>query len=506
MGSTHELSDAFYALERIHGLVESGVRLCLHPDVEERIRRGAELVDRLVRNGDYIYGVTSGFGSLCETPVELESLSELQHNHLMSHACGVGSALSPREARLVLLVKLLTLRSGRTGATPVLVQRLLDFWNHDLIPVVPRKGTVGASGDLAPLAHLGLPVIGLGQVYQDGKIVATPEALASMGWEPLLLRPKEGLALTNGVQYINALAVDSLVALGELLPCADLVAALSVQAFGAARDFYDPLYHSTSHHPERMVVALNLTRLLEGSNHHELVICRRSRQDPYSFRCLPQVHAAVRQAVGFARSIVERDCNGCSDNPLFFAEEDRVLMGGNLHGESTALSLDFAAMAASELASISERRTYQLLSGQQGLPDYLVARPGVNSGLMIAQYTSAALVNENKVLASPASVDSIPTSQLQEDHVSMGGTSAYKLAQVVENLEYVLGIELMTASQAAELQPGLRLSAATASVFDDVRCDISFLERDRVLAPDMEAARQLVRARRRDWLQRLGIA
>jgi histidine ammonia-lyase len=272
---------------------------------------------------------------------------------------------------------------------------------------------------------------------------------------------------------------------------------MSIQAFSASQTFYQALYHETSLHEDRRVVAANLRKLLEGSNHFDLPSCNQSKQDPYSFRCIPQVHGAVRQAFNFAKTTIEKECNGVSDNPLFFPEQDQILFGGNLHGESTAMCLDFLAIAVSELANISERRTYQLLSGQRGLPSFLIKRPGLNSGFMIVQYTSAALVNENKVLSHPASVDTIPTCQLQEDHVSMGGTSAYKLTEIVDNCEYILAIELMTAAQAIELNQGLKLSPVAENLMRQFREHIAFLDKDRVMSDDMETARTFFQEHRK---------
>jgi histidine ammonia-lyase len=380
---------------------------------------------------------------------------------------------------------------------------MLDLWNEDAIPAVPKKGSVGASGDLAPLAHLALPLIGAGTVHYRDEILPAEVVLGKLGWAPLRLKPKEGLALTNGVQYINALAADSLVRCGQLIRSADLICALSIQGFSCADTFYRAILHETSLHQERRLVAGNLRALLAGSNHHTLPGCNVAGEDPYSFRCAPQVHGAVRQAYGFAAQVVEQECNSVSDNPLFFPEQDQVILGGNLHGESTAFALDFLAIAMSELANIAERRTYQLLSGQHGLPSFLTAAPGLDSGLMIPQYTSAALVNENKVLATPASIDTIPTCQLQEDHVSMGGTSAYKLHQIVDNCEYVLAIELLTAAQAIDLNQGLHLSPATRTVVDRLRDEVPFLAEDRLQAADIERARQHVRANRAAWAARL---
>jgi histidine ammonia-lyase len=498
-GGTHLLSSTRYTLHDLRRLVDERPRLALAPDVRAQIEAGARYVQARATEDRYIYGVNTGYGALCETRIGVEHLEELQRRHVLSHACGVGPIVPERISRLVMLVKLLTFRTGHTGISVETVDRLLAHWNEGLIPTIPKRGTVGASGDLAPLAHMALPLLGLGQVYMDGRVVPASEALARTGWAPLRLRAKEGLALTNGVQYINALAASALMEIGDLVRCADVIASLSVQGFSAARLFYHPRYHETSFHEDRRIVAANLGALLDGSNHSELPTCNRSTQDPYSFRCIPQVHGAIRQTLRFTWQVMEDECNGVSDNPLFFPEEDLILTGGNLHGESTAFSTDFLAIAVSELANISERRTWQLLSGQRGLPSFLVANPGLDSGLMVVQYTSAALVNECKVLSTPASVDTIPTCQTQEDSVSMGGTSAYKLGQIVENCGTVLAIELLVAAQACDLNGGLRLSPTTQAIVDGLRQRVPFLSEDRLLADDIEATRTFFAEHARAW-------
>lgn len=500
---THKLSLRYYTLDDLKYLVETKAHIKLDAEVAEKIEAGARYVQAKAKEDRYIYGVNTGFGSLCETRVGPEEVEELQFRHIVSHACGVGKLVPENISRLMMLIKLLTFRTGHTGISVAVVQRLLDFWNNDVIPAIPKKGTVGASGDLAPLAHMALPLLGMGKVYFRGEVVESAKALKEMGWETVRLKAKEGLALTNGVQYINAIAAQCVLQIGELVKSADLTAAMSIQAFSASQTFYQALYHETSLHEERRTVAANLRKLLEESNHFDLPSCNQSKQDPYSFRCIPQVHGAVRQAVNFGRTVIEKECNGVSDNPLFFPQQDQILFGGNLHGESTALVLDFLAIAVSELASISERRTYQLLSGQRGLPSFLVARPGLNSGFMIVQYTSAALVNENKVLASPASVDTIPTCQLQEDHVSMGGTSAYKLTEIVDNCEYIFAIELLTAAQAIELNQGLKLSPTSEKLMRDFRRSIAFLDKDRIMSDDIENARTFFQEHRQEIIANL---
>lgn len=506
MPNEHVIDLHFYSLEELRRILLERPLLRVAAEVEKKIAAGAGFVQEKAREDRFIYGVNTGFGSLCESRIEADEVERLQYNHVVSHACGVGELVAPDTVRLMIFIKLLTFRTGHTGISLPTVQRILDFWNHNVIPAIPRKGTVGASGDLAPLAHMALPLLGLGKVYFHGEVTAASVALAEHGWAPIELKAKEGLALTNGVQYINAVAAACLLDIVDSVRCGDVTAAMSIQAFSAARSFYQAAYHETSFHEDRRVVASNLRHLLAGGNHFELSTCNRSQQDPYSFRCIPQIHGAVRQAVAFAVGVVERECNGVSDNPLFFPEKDQILFGGNLHGESTAMALDFLAIAVSELASVAERRTYQLLSGQRGLPSFLVKRPGLNSGLMIAQYTSAALVNENKVLATPASIDTIPTCQLQEDHVSMGGTSAHKLGQIVDNCDCILAIELLTATQAIDLNAELRLSPLTAQIHGAFREQVRFIAEDRVISDDIEQARAFLRSHKRPWSTALGLS
>ena len=502
---THYISLKFYSIEDLQHLAETRAYLKLDREVEEKIRACAQFVLDKAKTDTYIYGVNTGFGSLCETRVAAGEMEKLQFNHVVSHACGVGEIVPEEISRLVMLVKLLTFRTGHTGISLATVNRLLEHWNNDIIPAIPKRGTVGASGDLAPLAHMALPLLGLGKVHFRGQVVESAKVLQEMNWKPLTLQPKEGLALTNGVQYINAIGANCVNRVSQLVKAADVIASLSIQAFSASQSFYQPLYHETSLHEERRIVAANLRKLLSGSNHFELSTCNKSKQDPYSFRCIPQVHGAIRQAFNFARTTIEKECNGVSDNPLFFPEQDQILFGGNLHGESTAFALDFLAIATSELSNISERRTYQLLSGQRGLPSFLVNLVGLNSGLMIAQYTSAALVNENKVFSTPASVDTIPTCQLQEDHVSMGGTSAYKLCRIVDNSEYVQAIELLTAAQAIDFNHNLRLSPTSSEIYSDFRRHVPFLDGDRIVSDDIEKSLAFLRNRNAEWTPNLDL-
>jgi histidine ammonia-lyase len=501
--TTHLITSDFYTCDQLWEITRDRPRLELSDEVRGRIADGSALVARLVADDRHVYGVNSGFGSLCEERVAADQIEQLQVNHVLSHACGVGDIVAEDICRLMLLVKLLTFRSGRTGVSPHIVDKLVEMWNTDLIPAVPAKGTVGASGDLAPLAHAALALIGEGLVYRSGVLTPVPDLVAAGRFSPCALGPKDGLALTNGVQYITAIGLRALHDARELLGTADVIAALSLQAFSCARTFFDARYHNTSYHPERRVVANNLRHLTEGSNHYELSYSNVSKQDPYSFRCLPQVHAAARQAVDFAIRLVEQEANGASDNPLFFAEDDEVLMGGNLHGASVGLALDCAAIALTDLASISERRGYQLLSGQRGLPSFLVAEPGLQSGFMVTQYTAAALLSEMKVLSHPATVDTIPTCQLQEDHVSMGGTAANKLLTIIDNCQYVLAIELLLAAQACQMNDELTLSPHGAELLRTVRSSVAYLDRDRIMATDIDRCAAIVAAQRARWTAEL---
>lgn len=470
-------------------LISSAERLELSPELVTAISRSASYVSSVAASERLIYGVNTGFGALCRIRVQPNDLSSLQHNLLRSHACGVGTPVSQRISRTVLLMKILSFRTGHSGVSNAVVQRLVDFWNFSVLPIIPSKGTVGASGDLAPLSHMALTITGEGQLWHQGRVRPAADVLGELGWRPLQLCPKEGLALINGVQYITAVAVDCLLRVGKLIKAADLIASLTIQGFSAARSFFQHGVHEVTAHLERRDVAANLRTLLKGGNHWDLPHCDPTMEDPYSIRCIPQVHGAIRHAYSFACEAVERECNTVSDNPLVFVESEEILTCGNLHGEAIAFAADFTAIAMSELASISERRTYQLLSGQHGLPPFLADRPGVNSGLMVPQYTAAALVNQNKVLASPASIDSIPTCHLQEDHVSMGGTSVWKLGTIVDNCEYVLAIELMTAMQAIDMNVGLILSKAAREIRDEFRKVVPLLKSDRILSEDIEASR-----------------
>jgi histidine ammonia-lyase len=491
-GKEFSISDEIYSLEEIYAVALHRKKISLSRSVREKISRGHEFVKSVSISDKLSYGINTGFGSLCTTRIPAEQLSELQHKHLLSHACGVGVIVPELLSRIMVVIKLLTFRSGNSGVSLPTVDRIVDMWNRGIVGAVPKKGTVGASGDLAPLAHLALPLIGLGQVWSDGKLRPSAEVLVEKGLEPIVLGPKEGLCLTNGVQYINACATYEILRARRLLKVADVCAAMSFQGFSAARSPFDQLVHTTTLHEERRQVAENLRFCTEGGDHYAQKFSNPAAEDPYSFRCAPQVHGAVRQAIDFATTTVHKECNSVSDNPLVFTDEQKILTAGNLHGQSTAFALDFSAIAMSELGSISERRTYQLLSGQNGVPPFLIDSAGVNSGFMIVQYTSASLVNENKCMATPASIDTIPTCHLQEDHVSMGGTAAYKLSTIVENCHTILAIELLCACQAIDLNRKLRLSPVGERLRDAFRKVVPFVVEDVLMSSLIDSSIEFI--------------
>ena len=487
-----QISTDYLSLRRIAEVSSGRTKISLSSEVCALIDAGASHAAALARSDQVAYGINTGFGSLCRHPIGKADLRSLQRNHLLSHACGIGPPVEQSIVRLMIALKLLSLRSGHSGVTVQTVMRLLDFLNEDILPEVPSQGSVGASGDLAPLAHLSLPLIGEGRLTYGGASRPAAEVLRERGWARLELQPKEGLALTNGIQFLNAFAVDAILRAERLLACGQLVCAMSMQGFSVADSFFHPLLKSTTAHPERWQVLDNFAALLAGGNHASLPQCDPAREDPYSFRCVPQVFAATLQTLGFCAKVIERDCNTVSDNPLLFPHDGKYLTNGSMHGQSTALAMDFLAIALTDFMSMAERRVYQLLSGRRGLPDFLAANPGPDSGLMVWQYTAAALVNESKILATPASIDTIMTCQLQEDHVSMGGTSVLKIGKILSNLETILAIELLTAAAAIDCNRALRLSPATAPVHNALRRQIAPIRGDRLMGDDLEKARQFL--------------
>lgn len=485
--NTHYISVAPLDFERIEQILEEDYQLALSNDALERIRACRAYLDKKTANSDApIYGVNTGFGALYDRKISREDLSQLQHNLVMSHACGIGEEVPPSIVKLMLLLKIQALSYGNSGVHPDTVQRLLDFFNLGILPVIYQQGSLGASGDLAPLAHLSLPLLGLGEVHYKGIQRPAAEVLKEVGLEPLSLHSKAGLALLNGTQFMSAYGTHLCLRIFRLSRLADIIAAISLDAFDGRIEPFHPRIQEIRPHKGQIRTASRITRLLEGS---ELI--RRPKehvQDPYSFRCIPQVHGASKDSINYVAYVFRKEINSVTDNPTIFPDEDLIISAGNFHGQPLALALDNLSIAMAELGNISERRTYQLLSGKRGLPHFLVANPGLNSGFMIPQYTAASIVSQNKQLCSPASVDSIESSQGQEDHVSMGANAATKAYKVMENLERILAIELFNAAQAMDF----RRPASTSPVLEEIlaayREKVPFISDDVVMAPHIRAS------------------
>lgn len=425
-----------------------------------------------------VYGINTGFGSLARVKIQPGNLQLLQENLVRSHACGTGDMLDADMVRLMLLLKIITLAKGYSGIQVSTLQRLIDFYNHDIIPVVYENGSLGASGDLAPLAHLALPLIGEGEVHFQGQIRPAAEVLEAMHWEPVRLEAKEGLALLNGTQFMTALGLMNLWKAQKLDLLADRIAAVSLEAYDGRIEPFDEVVQNIRPYPGQAETARRIrTQLAESPIIHRP---KKHVQDPYSFRCVPQVHGAVKDAIDYVARTFEVEINAVTDNPIIDMENDRILSGGNFHGEPLAMASDMLAIAVSEMANISERRTYRLISGKRELPAYLTPKPGLNSGLMIPQYMAASLVNQNKQLAVPNSTDSIESSNGQEDHVSMGANSALKTRRILRNTQTVLAVELLTAMQALHFRK-LSPSPATRTFLEPFRKAVPFLEHDEIL-------------------------
>ena len=481
----HYISTEHIPLERLKRIIEGKYTLALSQEAKDAIVKCRKYLDCKMEDIDRpLYGITTGFGSLYNVTIPPEELSQLQHNLVMSHACGTGPMVRPQIVKLMLFLKAQNLSYGHSGAQLITVQRLIDMFNEDVLPVVYQQGSLGASGDLAPLAHLCLPLIGMGEVLYQGKIRPAAEVWSEKGWEPITLQSKEGLALLNGTQFMSAHAVWALLKSMRLSRWADLIGAMSLDAYDGRIEPFLPLTHQLRPHKGQILTGKRFVDILSGS---ELINRPKEHvQDPYSFRCIPQVHGAVKDNILYVKSVIENEINSVTDNPNIFPDEDMVISAGNFHGEPIAIPMDALSIAMSELASISERRTYQLIHGLRGLPKYLVANPGLNSGFMIPQYTAASIVSQNKGLCWPASCDSIPSSQGQEDHVSMGSNSATKLVRIVDNVESVLAIELFNAAQALEFRRPAKSSPAIERIFNDFREIVPFIDNDTYMHPLIE--------------------
>jgi histidine ammonia-lyase len=471
--------------------------LALHQPVSitagatESINECRDYLDKKLNSGDGLfYGINTGFGYLQNVKIDNTQLHQLQSNLLQSHACGLGEEVPAEIVKLMMMLKIKSLSYGHSGVQLDTVNRLVDMYNNDVLPVIYTQGSLGASGDLAPLSHLSLPLIGLGEVNHAGKKYATKYILKKFGWEPITLQSKEGLALINGTQFMSAYGMHNLIQAERLLRWADIIAAISFDAFDCTMEPLHPKIHSIRSHKGQVDTAAAITNLLSGS----AIATQKKQQvqDPYSFRCIPQVHGATKDTFDHVLGVFVKEINSVTDNPNIFPDDDLIVSGGNFHGQPLALCLDFLAIAMSEIANISERRTYQLISGQRNLPLFLVKDAGLNSGFMIPQYTAAGIVSENKQLCTPASVDSISSSNNQEDHVSMGANAATKCKRLMDNVEKVLAIELLTAVQALEFRRPLKTSDTLENIVTAFRKEVSFNAADRVLHDDMVKAIQFL--------------
>jgi histidine ammonia-lyase len=453
-------------------------------DAHERILACRAYLDEKIKVESAVYyGINTGFGFLQNVKIDHNQLSELQNNLLKSHACGLGDEVPTDIVKLMIMLKIKSLSYGHSGVQIDTVKRLIDMFNNEMYPVIYTQGSLGASGDLAPLSHLSLPLIGLGEVYLQGTKMKSADALQKLQWQPIALQSKEGLALINGTQFMSAYGLYNLVQAERLLKWANIIAALSYDAFDCVPSALNKHIHQVRPHAGQIKVAKDLSEILEGSE--ILAQQKKQVQDPYSFRCIPQVHGATDDVFNYVRNVFITEINSVTDNPNIFPDEDLIVSGGNFHGQPLAMAADFLAIAMSEIANISERRTYQLISGQRDLPPFLIKESGLNSGFMIPQYTAAGIVSENKQLCTPSSIDSIPSSNNQEDHVSMGANAAVKCKRVIDNVEKVLAIELLTAIQAIEFRKPKKTSSILEELIEKFRAVVSFNEADRILHYDI---------------------
>ena len=491
-----KISPAELDFETIGKLLEKGTKLSLSEESVNLITFCRNYLDQKLENTSTpIYGITTGFGSLHNKTISRDQLNKLQENLVKSHACGTGPIVREDIVRLMLLLKIHALSLGKSGVQVTTIQRLIDFFNEGITPIVYEQGSLGASGDLAPLAHLVLPLLGLGEVTFRGKISDASHILEKFNWSPVELQSKEGLALLNGTQFMSSYGVYIIGMADRLSALADITSAISLEAYDGRLDPFFECVHKIRPHKGQVTTAKVFRKILDGS---QLITRKKEHvQDPYSFRCIPQVHGASKDAIDYAKQVILTEVNSVTDNPTIFPEEDLIVSGGNFHGQPLALIFDYLAIALAELGSISERRVYRLISGQRDLPEFLVVNPGLNSGFMIPQYTAASVVSQNKQLCTPSSVDSIPSSNEQEDHVSMGANGATKLLRVAENLEKILAIELFTAIQALEFRKPLRSSALIEDLVKSFREKIPFINDDKVMYTEIEKSIKFLRTY--DW-------
>lgn len=486
------LDRKFTDFQQIKNLLLHNQLVSITFDAHERIEACRNYLNQKLENSNALfYGINTGFGFLQNVQIDKTQLTELQSNLLKSHACGLGEEVPKDIVKLMIMLKIKSLSYGHSGVQIDTVNRLMDMYNNDVLPVIYTQGSLGASGDLAPLSHLSLPLIGLGEVRYQGQIHPAKDVLDKLNWKPIELQSKEGLALINGTQFMSAYGLHNLINSHRLLAWANIIAAISFDGFDCIQEPLNEHIHAVRPHPGQINTAKTVRNLLQGS---EITTQKKSQvQDPYSFRCIPQVHGATEDTINYVESVFIREINSVTDNPNIFPEEDLIVSGGNFHGQPLAITLDFLSIAMSELANISERRTYQLISGQRDLPPFLVKNPGLNSGFMIPQYTAAGIVSENKQLCTPSSVDSISSSNNQEDHVSMGANGATKCKRVIDNVEKVLAIELLTAVQAIDFRRPKKSSPYLENIITAFRKEVSFNESDRILQTDMLKAISFIR-------------
>lgn len=473
----HKITPENLTYTIIQNILENDIKLELSEESKQLILESKQFLDRKISESEKpIYGINTGFGALCNIVISNDELSKLQENLVISHACNIGPEVPGDVVKLMLLLKIHALSKGNSAVQLITVQRIIDLFNHNVLPVVCEQGSLGASGDLAPLAMLFLPLLGMGEVNFEGKRTEAKLVLEKFGWQPIKLQAKEGLALLNGTQFMSAHGVYMLLKTFRIVDQADMIGALSLDAFDGLLEPFSENIQRIRPHKGQAEAAANFRDILKDSEMQRKH--KKHIQDPYSFRCIPQVHGAVRDAVRYAASVFETEMNSVTDNPTVFIDDDLIVSGGNFHGEPLALALDFLAMAMNELGSISERRIYRLISGERGLPAFLVANPGLNSGFMIPQYAAASIVSQSKQLCTPASVDSIPSSNEQEDHVSMGGNAATKALKVVLNTEKILAIELYNAAQAMDFRRPLKTSSFLEGFLTEYRKTVAFVQFD----------------------------
>ena len=487
MAKYFEISGAPLDLSTIEKIIDNKSLLKLSRKTVKDIKSCRSYLDnKMATEVTPIYGVNTGFGSLYKESIEAKDLQKLQQNLIKSHACGTGEEVPLEIVKLMLLLKVQSLSQGHSGVQIDTVLRLIDFYNYEVIPVIYEQGSLGASGDLSPLAHLSLPLIGLGDVYYEGKKRKASSVLKKLEWEPVQLQSKEGLALLNGTQFMGAYGIQALLKSYRISRLSDMIGAISLEAFDGRIDPFGKSVNAVRPHKGQMETAKAFRILLRGSK--LIKGFKEHLQDPYSFRCIPQVHGASKDAINHVASIFHTEINSVTDNPTIFPEEDEIVSAGNFHGQPLAMSMDYLSIAIAELGSISERRIYKLISGQRGLPTYLIAKPGLNSGFMVTQYTAASIVSQNKQLCTPASIDTIDSSNGQEDHVSMGANAATKLYKIVNNVEQVLAIELLNAAQALDFRKPITSSDIIEKFVGEYRKMVSFLKDDKVMHNEIEAS------------------